>query len=112
MISEIKQGDIILTAFPYSDLQSKKIRPVLVISNNEFNRYDDFIGVAISTHHSNLFPCIPIGQQDLEEGTILNASSVHPHKIHLLEKKNVQKVVAIAQPKILKKCWEALMQYR
>ncbi len=32
-----KQGDVLLIPVPFSDLTSKKKRPVLVLSDNEYN---------------------------------------------------------------------------
>jgi mRNA interferase MazF len=32
-----KQGDILLVPIPFSDLTSSKKRPVLVLSNSEYN---------------------------------------------------------------------------
>ncbi|MBI4152066.1 type II toxin-antitoxin system PemK/MazF family toxin [Candidatus Woesearchaeota archaeon] len=34
---EITQREIVLLPFPYSDLSGKKIRPVIVVSNDKFN---------------------------------------------------------------------------
>ena len=34
----LKQGDIVLIPVPFTDQSSQKRRPVIVISNNQYNR--------------------------------------------------------------------------
>lgn len=49
------QGDILLIPIPFTDLSSSKRRPVLVISNNEYNsRTDDIIVTAITSSIDHL----------------------------------------------------------
>jgi mRNA interferase MazF len=43
------QGDILLIPIPFSDLTSSKKRPVLVLSNNDYNRKTEDIIVAAVT---------------------------------------------------------------
>lgn len=47
----MRQGDIVLINFPFSDRSSSKVRPALVISNEEHNRQDvDRLFVLISSN--------------------------------------------------------------
>jgi mRNA interferase MazF len=45
----IEQKEIYLVPFPFSDFSGKKVRPVLVLSNNKFNRGEDIIVCAITS---------------------------------------------------------------
>jgi len=46
-----KQGDILLIPIPFSDLSSNKKRPVLVLSNNDYNnKTEDIIVAAITSN--------------------------------------------------------------
>jgi len=44
-----KQGDILLVPIPYSDMTSMKKRPVLVLSNDLYNKQTEDIIVAATT---------------------------------------------------------------
>ncbi len=44
-----KQGDILLVPIPYSDMTSMKKRPVLVLSNDLYNKQTEDIIVAAIT---------------------------------------------------------------
>lgn len=47
----MKQGEIVLINFPFSDLSSSKVRPALVISNDEHNARDaDRVFVLITSN--------------------------------------------------------------
>jgi mRNA interferase MazF len=48
-----KQGDILLISVPFTDLTSSKKRPVLVLSNDEFNYKSEDIIVAAITSNVN-----------------------------------------------------------
>lgn len=46
-----KQGEILLIPIPFSDLSSNKKRPVLVLSNDQYNsKTDDIIVAAITSN--------------------------------------------------------------
>lgn len=94
MTKEIYQGDIVLVPFPFSDLSDVKTRPALVISNHRVNSTADILFVSISRTKPLFLPVVPIEQKNLIDGTIPEQSFVHFHKIHLIEKSLVQKVVA------------------
>ena len=45
------RGDIVLVAFPFTDLSSTKRRPALVVSPNGFNDHlQDLVFVALTAH--------------------------------------------------------------
>lgn len=53
----MNHGDICLVPFPFTDGTGAKVRPVLVVSIDEFNRGDDIVVVPISSrlNPSDLF---------------------------------------------------------
>jgi len=49
----IEKGDLILVPFPFSDQSGRKVRPVIVISNNNFNKHsEDLIVVGVTSNIS------------------------------------------------------------
>ena len=47
----LRQGDVVLLNFPFSDRSSSKVRPAVVISNDEHNRRDvDRVFVLITSN--------------------------------------------------------------
>jgi mRNA interferase MazF len=66
-----EQRDIVLIPMPFTDLSSQRRRPVIVISNNEYNqKTSDIIVVALT---SNLRPAdysFTITSADLQVGTL------------------------------------------
>ncbi len=82
-----KQGDIILIPIPFTDLSSSKKRPVVVISNDQYNSlFEDIIVVAVTSNLASVRFSIPISNSDLDEGVLKVSSLVRPDKIYTLHK--------------------------
>jgi mRNA interferase MazF len=61
-----KQGEILLIPIPFSDLSSQKQRPVLVLSNDIYNKItEDLVVAAITSKLNNLDYSIIIDQLNL-----------------------------------------------
>lgn len=87
----ISQRDIVLLRFPFSDLRGSKVRPALVISNNEYNtRFEDFIAVAITSNLRSRGYSILVTKGDLENGRLIVDIKIRPDKIFLANKKQVR----------------------
>lgn len=88
------QKDIVLVPFPFTDLQSQKRRPVLVVSCNQINGTDsveDFIGVALTTTLRRTNYSVEIQKGDYENGQLPSTSEVQCSKIAALCKNLVLK---------------------
>ena len=71
------QQDILLVPFPFSDQSGKKVRPVLVLSNNNYNRFgEDIIVCAITPNLKQNRYSILIDEKNLETGKLYEKSSV------------------------------------
>ncbi len=65
------QRDLLLVPFPFSDQKGKKVRPVVVISNDEFNQNsEDILVVAVTSNMSKDRYTSNLTNKDLEEGKL------------------------------------------
>ena len=78
----ILQRDILLVPFPFSDQSGKKVRPVIVISNSEFNeRSEDCLVVGITSNVSREKYLLPLFNPDLEEGKLFTRCGIKVENI-------------------------------
>jgi len=49
----MKRGDIVLVEYPFTDTSGSKLRPVLVVSADEFNSGEDVVIVPLSSQASD-----------------------------------------------------------
>jgi mRNA interferase MazF len=86
-VLKVKQRDIILIKFPFSDYEGYKVRPAIVISNNNYNiSYDDVIVCAITT---NILPSdfkVILENPDIESGSLPRESAIRIDKPYSISK--------------------------
>ncbi|WP_243137086.1 type II toxin-antitoxin system PemK/MazF family toxin [Heliorestis convoluta] len=98
-----KQGDIVLIPVPFSDLTSSKQRPVLIISNDDYNQItDDVLVVAITSKLKDLDYSVLIEQKDLDEGALKVLSAVRADKVYTLSKRIIRKRFGKVNTEVLK----------
>lgn len=82
-----KQGEIVLIPVPFSDLTATKKRPVLIISNDEFNaRGEDVIVAAITSNIRGIDHEVVFDNEDLTDGELKAVSCIRADKIYTLSK--------------------------
>ncbi|MBI3842937.1 MAG: type II toxin-antitoxin system PemK/MazF family toxin [Thaumarchaeota archaeon] len=87
----VSQRDIVLLSFPFSDLKSSKVRPALVLSNNEYNRkFEDFIAVPLTTNLKSRDYSVLVSNRDLESGRLIVDSNIKVDRIFSVSKKLVR----------------------
>lgn len=92
---KISQRDILLVPFPFSDLSGKKLRPVLVVSKDDFNNHsDDMIVCAITSNLAKSYYSFDFENSDLEEGKLFDRSIIKIESIAKLKKRLVIKKIA------------------
>jgi mRNA interferase MazF len=97
-----EQGDIVLIPVPFTDLSSQKRRPVMVISNNLYNRRgDDLFVVALTSNPQPTKFSFTITSSDLERGTLNRPGKVRVDKIYTLSQSIVVKTFGRVNSQVL-----------
>ena len=96
-----RQREILLTRFPFSDLVGSKVRPVLVLSNDSYNRrHPDLLICAITSSSRPHEYAVNLTTGDLERGLLKVESKVRADTITSMEQGIVFKRIGrVAKPK-------------
>ena len=100
----IAQREILLVPFPFSDQSGRKVRPVIVISNEEFNlRSEDVLVVGITSNISKDKYTLGLTDKDVEEGKLLSECCIKVENILKIDKEMIiKKIGKINQSKLSK----------
>src|SRR5437773_12025147 len=88
-----KRGDVVLVAFPFTDLTTTKMRPALVISSDRFNQGNDLVLVAITSQIAKK-PSegdILLSPHDQKEAGLPKPSVVRLGKVVTLDQRLIRK---------------------
>jgi|SRR3989344_1188621 len=87
----INQKDLVLLPYPFSNLSDRKVRPAIVVSNNNFNKVcSDCLAVPLTSVIKDEPFSILINQSDLSQGKLIKSSRIRIDKIFSVEKKLIQ----------------------
>lgn len=107
----IRQRDLLLVPFPFSDQSGRKVRPVIAISNDNFNNYsDDVLVVGVTSNISKDKYTISLNPDDLEVGILLALCCVKAENILKIESDLIIKKIGVVKKAILKKIYEKLFE--
>ena len=94
-----EQGEIVLIPIPFTDLSSQKRRPVIVISNDAYNRKtSDIVVVAMTSNPAAVDYGFPVTSSDLEKGSLNRPGQVRVDKIYTLSQSIVVKTFGRVNP--------------
>lgn len=83
----MKQRDIVLVPFPFSDQSGQKVRPALIVSNKGFNTTgEDIVVCAITSIVKSNPYSVLISQNDLEKGILYEPSVVKVENTFKIQK--------------------------
>ncbi len=99
----IEQKDLLLVPFPFSDQSGRKIRPVIVISNNEFNKYsEDVIVIGVTSNILKEKYTINLTNNNLDEGKLFTNCSIKIENLLRLDKGLIIKKIGKINKETLK----------
>ncbi|MEW6085980.1 MAG: type II toxin-antitoxin system PemK/MazF family toxin [Chloroflexota bacterium] len=102
-----EQGDILLVPIPFTDLSSQKRRPVIVISNNAYNKKTtDLVVAAMTSNPAEADYSFTITSDDLEKGTLNHPGKVRVDKIYTISTSIVVKTFGRVNENVLEKIRE------
>ena len=100
----MEQRDLLLVPFPFSDQSGRKVRPVVVVSNNKFNSSsEDLIVVGVTSNVSKDIYMIDLGNNDLEEGRLVTECCIKVENILKIDKDIIIKKIGKIKKDKLKK---------
>jgi len=107
----IRQRDLLLVPFPFSDQSGRKVRPVIVISNEEFNEHsEDVLVVGVTSNISKEKYTLGLSNNDLEEGRLFTQCCIKVENILKIDKELIIKKIARIKKEKLKKIIEMMMK--
>ena len=99
----IEQKDLLLVPFPFSDQSGRKVRPVIVISNNEFNKYsDDVLVIGVTSNILKDKYSINLTNNNLDEGKLFTNCIIKVENLLKLDKELVIKKIGKINKETLK----------
>ena len=90
----ISQRDILLVPFPFSDQSGKKVRPVIVLSNSEFNEHsEDCLVAGVTSNMSREKYSLRLSSSDLEEGELFAIYCVKAENLLKIDRELIVKKI-------------------
>jgi mRNA interferase MazF len=92
----LKQKDIVLLHFPFAHLKASKIRPAVVVSNNDLNNKGrDCLFIPLTSVPKKEPYSLQINQEDLSAGKLYFTSRARADKITAIERSLVIEKIGI-----------------
>lgn len=87
----MEQRDLVLVAFPFSNLGNSKVRPAIIVSNDDYNKkFADVLAVPLTTNLELRDYALLVAAADLEKGELIRESKVKVDKLFSVEKKLIR----------------------
>lgn len=92
-------GEIIVVPFPYTDMSTTKVRPAMVLSDEDHNSSEkDLVVCGLTSRLANSAHSVLIADQDMESGKLPRPSRVKATKVVAIDKRVVRARVGRVRP--------------
>ena len=82
-----QQKELVLLPYPFSNQEGSKVRPAIIVSNNNFNkRCEDCVMVPLTTVIKDEPFSLILTQDNIESGKLLKRSRIRIDKIFTIKK--------------------------
>jgi len=96
---QYNQREIVLVPFPYSDLSATKKRPVIIVSNSDYNlKHEDIVVCVITSNQYKDDFSVDLENEDLEIGILPETSVVKVHKLFTIHKSKIIRKFSSVKP--------------
>ena len=107
---DYKQRDILLVPFPFSDQSGNKVRPVLIISNDMFNKKsEDLLVCAITSTIKREGTSIVIEQKNIESGMLHHTCCIKIENILKINKRLILKKIGVLNKATFEKVYQTFI---
>jgi len=107
----LSQRDIVLLSFPFSDFKTTKVRPAVVVSNNEYNKkYEDIIVVPMTTNLKLRDYAVLVSNRDLEIGKLIKNSAIKVDRIFSVDKKLIRLTIGKVKKEVHEKIKQIIVE--
>ncbi len=103
------KGDIVIVPVPFTDNKGYKLRPAVVISNEQVHQTGDVMIVQITSIHKQDNLSISLTNNDITE-TLPVKSYIRTHKIFVLEIRLIKGIVSRLKPSKYKELIQKINQ--
>ena len=98
----VKQRELVLIPYPFSELNFSKVRPAVVVSNDSYNReFEDLIVVPVTTNLSLRKHVVRLSNNELEQGHLIAESVIKVDRILSVSQKLVRKSIGSVKKDVL-----------
>ena len=99
-----QQKELVLLPYPFSDQEGTKVRPAIIISNNNFNKKsEDCIMLPLTSVIKEVPYSVLITQEDLSTGTLLKPSRIRIDKVFTIRKDLVRMKIGMINNRAFEK---------